>query len=66
MGVLIDGRWTEEDLRQEIAASGEFKRLESRWRDRITAGGAPTQPASPMPFTPSGLVFAGTSMKSSS
>ena len=32
----------------------------------ITAGGAPTQPASPMPFTPSGLVFAGTSMKSSS
>jgi integron integrase len=32
----------------------------------ITAGGAPTQPASPMPFTPSGLVFAGTSMNSSS
>src|SRR5437899_11688037 len=26
----------------------------------ITAGGAPTQPASPMPFTPSRLVFAGT------
>src|SRR6185503_3254575 len=40
MGVLIDGRWTEEDLRQEIAASGEFKRLESRWRDRITADGS--------------------------
>ncbi len=32
----------------------------------ITAGGAPTQPASPTPLTPSGLVFAGTSMNSSS
>src|SRR5262245_2521729 len=32
----------------------------------MTTGGAPTQPASPTPFTPSGLVFAGTSMKSMS
>ena len=40
MGVLIEGRWTEEDLAQETAASGEFKRVESRFRDRITADGS--------------------------
>ena len=40
MGVLIEGRWTEEELPQEIAASGEFKRVESRFRDRITADGS--------------------------
>jgi putative glutathione S-transferase len=39
MGVLIEGRWTEQELPQEIAASGEFKRVESRFRDRITADG---------------------------
>jgi putative glutathione S-transferase len=37
MGVLIEGRWREEELPQEIAAGGEFKRVESRWRDRISA-----------------------------
>ena len=36
MGVLIKGRWREEDLPQEVAPSGEFKRVESRFRDRIT------------------------------
>jgi glutathionyl-hydroquinone reductase len=40
MGVLIEGRWTEQELPQEIAASGEFKRIESRFRDRITADGS--------------------------
>ncbi len=40
MGVLIEGRWTEQDLPQEIAPSGEFKRIESRFRDRITADGS--------------------------
>jgi glutathionyl-hydroquinone reductase len=40
MGVLIEGRWREEELPQEVAASGEFKRVESRFRDRITADGS--------------------------
>jgi putative glutathione S-transferase len=40
MGVLIEGRWAERDLPQEIAASGEFKRIESRFRDRISADGS--------------------------
>ncbi len=40
MGVLIEGRWTERDLPQEIAASGEFKRIESRFRDHISADGS--------------------------
>lgn len=35
MGVLIEGRWREEDLPQEVAPSGEFKRVESRFRERI-------------------------------
>ena len=41
MGVLIDGRWREdEELPQETAASGEFRRIESAFRDRITADGS--------------------------
>jgi glutathionyl-hydroquinone reductase len=40
MGVLIEGRWTEQDLPQEIGAGGEFKRIESRFRERISADGA--------------------------
>ena len=40
MGVLVEGRWREEDLPQEVAASGEFKRIESRFRDRISADGS--------------------------
>ena len=40
MGVLIEGRWREEDLPQETAASGEFKRVESSFRNRITADGS--------------------------
>src|SRR3989475_2637251 len=40
MGVLIEGRWTEQDLPQETAASGEFKRVESSFRNRITADGS--------------------------
>lgn len=39
MGVLIEGRWSEQELPQEIAASGEFKRVESRFRGRIRADG---------------------------
>lgn len=40
MGVLIEGRWREEELPQEIAPGGEFKRVESRFRGRISADGA--------------------------
>lgn len=40
MGVLIEGRWAEKDLPQEVAPSGEFRRIESRFRDRITADGS--------------------------
>jgi len=40
MGVLIDGRWRDEDLPQEVAKSGAFERIESRFRDRITADGS--------------------------
>ena len=40
MGVLIDGIWRDEELSQELGKSGEFQRVDSRFRDRITADGA--------------------------
>src|SRR5213076_1033749 len=40
MGVLIEGAWRDEELPQETGASGEFKRIDSRFRDRITADGS--------------------------
>ncbi len=41
MGVLIDGIWQEKDeLPQEFGQSGEFKRIDSRFRDRISADGS--------------------------
>jgi putative glutathione S-transferase len=40
MGVLIDGIWRDEELPQELGRSGEFKRVDSRFRDRITADGS--------------------------
>src|SRR5215471_11998603 len=40
MGVLIDGAWRDEELPQETGRSGEFKRVDSRFRDRVTADGA--------------------------
>jgi putative glutathione S-transferase len=40
MGVLIDGQWRDEELPQETAQSGEFKRVDSAFRDRITADGS--------------------------
>src|SRR5260221_5594553 len=39
-GVLIDGAWREEQLQQETGAAGEFRRVESAFRDRITADGS--------------------------
>jgi putative glutathione S-transferase len=40
MGVLIDGIWRDEELPQETGSSGEFRRADSRFRDRITADGS--------------------------
>jgi glutathionyl-hydroquinone reductase len=40
MGVLIDGVWTDGELPQETGAGGQFKRSDSRFRDKITADGS--------------------------
>jgi glutathionyl-hydroquinone reductase len=40
MGVLIDGSWRDGELPQETGASGEFRRADSAFRDRITADGS--------------------------
>ena len=37
MGVLIDGAWRDEELPQETGRSGEFRRVDSRFRDRVSA-----------------------------
>jgi putative glutathione S-transferase len=40
MGVLIDGVWRDEELPQETGRGGDFRRADSRFRDRITADGS--------------------------
>ena len=40
MGVLIDGIWRDEELPQERGQEGDFRRADSRFRDRITADGS--------------------------
>lgn len=40
MGVLIEGAWRDQELPQETSAGGEFKRVDSAFRDRITADGS--------------------------
>ena len=40
MGVLIDGTWRDGELPQETGAGGDFRRADSRFRDRITADGS--------------------------
>ena len=40
MGVLIDGKWTDGELPQETSQTGQFKRVDSIFRDRITADGS--------------------------
>ena len=40
MGVLIKGEWRDEDLPVETGKAGEFQRVESAFRDRITADGS--------------------------
>lgn len=39
MGMLVDGKWTDEDVRT-ISKDGAFQRPESSFRDRITADGS--------------------------
>jgi len=40
VGVLVEGAWRDGELPQETGASGEFRRADSRFRDRITADGS--------------------------
>jgi putative glutathione S-transferase len=40
MGILVDGIWRDEEFTSETGASGEFQRLDSRFRDWITADGS--------------------------
>ena len=40
MGILVNGQWRDEDLPAETGARGEFQRIESRFRERITADGS--------------------------
>lgn len=40
MGIVVDGRWRDEEIAGETGAAGEFRRAESRFRDRITADGS--------------------------
>jgi len=50
MGVLIDGAWRDEELPQETAKSGEFRRVDSAFRDRITADGSSGFKAEPLRY----------------
>ena len=40
MGVLVEGTWRDGELPQETGASGEFRRADSSFRERITADGS--------------------------
>ena len=40
MGVLVNGKWTDGELPQETGERGQFQRVESRFRERITADGS--------------------------
>jgi glutathionyl-hydroquinone reductase len=40
MGILIDGKWTDEQLPEETGKQGDFRRVDSRFRDVITADGS--------------------------
>jgi putative glutathione S-transferase len=40
MGVLIDGTWRDEEPPEEVGRTGEFRRADSRFRDRITTDGS--------------------------
>jgi glutathionyl-hydroquinone reductase len=40
MGVLINGEWRDEELPVEYPKDGQFQRVDSRFRDRVTADGS--------------------------
>ncbi len=40
MGVLVNGVWRDEELPQEATKTGEFARIDSAYRDRVTADGS--------------------------
>src|SRR3984893_7239142 len=40
MGALIDGKWSDEEFGAEVSRTGDFRRADSRFRDRITADGS--------------------------
>jgi len=40
MGILIDGKWTDEQLPEETGKAGDFRRVDSRFRHWITADGS--------------------------
>ncbi|MGA8611809.1 MAG: glutathione S-transferase family protein [Xanthobacteraceae bacterium] len=40
MGIVVDGQWRDEELPQETGQVGEFRRADSRFRDRIAADGS--------------------------
>ena len=40
MGVLIDGKWRDEELPQETAQTGAFNRTDSIFRKHVTADGS--------------------------
>src|SRR6202050_4712765 len=40
MGIVVDGQWRDEEFPQETSKAGEFRRADSRFRDRITADGS--------------------------
>lgn len=40
MGVLIEGQWRDEELPVEYPKDGQFKRIDSSFRDRVTADGS--------------------------
>src|SRR6516164_6754148 len=44
MGMVIDGHWTEKPP-EETGTTGEFRRIPSVFRDRITADGSSGYPA---------------------
>ena len=45
MGMLVDGQWRDEDPVNEIGKAGNFQRVDSIFRDRITADGSSGFPA---------------------
>ena len=40
MGALIDGKWSDEEFAAEVSRTGEFRRVDSKFRDRVTADGS--------------------------